>query len=157
MKKTLILFLACFSIHFTSVAQDCACLTTEVMDNTVTACDIIVGTVTTVSTTSELQNAINEANNSGGDMTILIEDGTYPIASTAQYPYITASNVVFRSASGNRDAVIITGQGMTEVAPGTEIGFYAVGDNITIADLTIRDLGNHGIAVTGYHLFVCRP
>ncbi len=87
-------------------------------------------------------------------MTILIEDGTYPIASPSWYPYITASNVVFRSVSGNRDAVILTGTGMSSVAPSTEIGISCVGDNITIADLTIRDVGNHGISTRGDSMFV---
>lgn len=87
-------------------------------------------------------------------MTILIRDGVYPVASTSWYPYITASNLVIRSLSGDRDAVIITGQGMKSVAPKVEIGLYAVGDSITIADLTIREVGNHGIAATGEFLFV---
>jgi len=115
---------------------------------------MLVGDVDTVSTTAELRSAIIKANNQGGNMTILIEDGTYPVASTSWYPYITASNVVIRSLSGNRNNVIISGQGMKDVAPKVEIGIYAVGDSITIADLTIKDVGNHGIAATGEHLFV---
>lgn len=98
--------------------------------------------------------AINQANSNGGNTTILIADGSYQIASTSWYPYVTASNMVFRSQSGNRDNVILHGSGNASVSPDTEIGIYAVGDNITIADLTIREVGNHAIAVTGDSLFV---
>ena len=126
-------------------AQNCGCTIAQVESNTVESCQIIIGEVVVVSNTQELRNAIIQAND-GGNLTVLIEDGTYPIASTSWYPYITGSNLVFRSASGNRDAVILTGQGMQDVAPGTEIVMSLVGDNITIADLTIRDCGNHGIS-----------
>lgn len=136
------------------IAQECNCTVTDVENNTVAPCTIVVGSVDTVSTVLEFRSAINSANASGGNKTILIENGTYQVASTTSYPYITASNLVIRSLSGNRDSVILTGNGMVDVAPGTEIGLYAVGDSITIADLTIRDVGNHGIAVTGEYLYV---
>ena len=128
--------------HFCCLAaQDCSCTISQVENNTVESCELIVGSITTVSTVSEFYTAVNQANNTGGNMTILFENGTYPLASTSQYPYITASNMVFRSVSGNRDSVIITGQGMQNIAPDTEIGIYLVGDNITVADLTIRNVG----------------
>ena len=156
MRNSILFFLIYFCIQssFQLQAQDCRCTIKDVESNTVEPCNSIIGDVVTVSTTSELRSAIIEANASGGNMTILLEDGTYPIASSSWYPYITASNLVFRSASGNRDAVIWTGTGMHDVSPGVEIGIFAVGDNITIADLTIRDVGNHGIAATGENLFV---
>jgi Secretion system C-terminal sorting domain len=154
--KKLIFLLIAIALLFSSrmFAQDCNCTIAEVENNTVYPCNFIVGTVDTVTTTSELKNAIIQANATGGNRTILIADGTYQIASTSWYPYITASNVVFRSLSGNRDAVILTGNGMADVAPDVEIGIFAVGDNITVADLTLRGFGNHGIAVSGDSLFV---
>lgn len=135
-------------------AQDCDCNIMEVENNTVTPCDLVIGTTITVSSAAAFNNAINQANNNGGNLTILITDGTYQVASTSSYPYLTASNVVIRSLSGNRDAVVLTGNGMVDVAPETENGIFCVGDNITIADLTIRDVGNHGIAVSGDNLYV---
>jgi hypothetical protein len=141
-------------IPFDSVSQDCKCTVDEVASNTVESCNLIIGTTDTVYTAAELRSAIIKANQNGGSMTILIADGTYAIASTSWYPYITASNMVIRSLSGMRNAVILTGQGMKDVAPNTENGLFAVGNNITIADLTIKDVGNHGISVTGEHLFV---
>jgi len=151
--KTVIFLLSFLSISSFITAQECACTVSQVASNTVVSSDLIVGEVIQVATTSELKSAISSANQNGGNVTILIEDGTYPIASSASYPYITASNVVFRSVSGNRDAVILTGTGMASQS-GTENGIFAVGDNITIADLTIRDVANHGISVSGDNLFV---
>ena len=148
---TQIIFILFF--HLNIVAQDCGCTVDQVQSNTVEPCDLIIGTVIEVATLQELRNAINQANNAGGDLSILIADGTYPIASTASFPYITADNVVFRSQSGNRDAVIISGQGMVPTSS-TEDGFLIAGNNVTIADLTIRDVGNHGIQVSGHNLLV---
>jgi hypothetical protein len=87
-------------------------------------------------------------------MTILLADGSYEIASPISYPYITASHLIIRSASGNRDNVILHGEGMKDVAPNTEDGLHVAGDHVTIADLTIKDVGNHGIQVSGHHLLV---
>ena len=156
MKTALPFFTLLFMSGFTCTvfAQPCSCTIAEVQNNSVIPCDLVIGQIINVSTTNELYNAINQVNANGGNMTVLLADGTYPIASPTWYPYITASNVVFRSASGNRDAVILTGTGMKSVSPGVENVIYFVGDNNTIADLTIRDVGNHGIAVEGDSLFV---
>ena len=137
-------------------AQNCDCTLEQVINNTVIPCEYSEGTIDTVYTTEELRAFINfaNANNALVPRTVLIADGTYPIATTSWYPYITASNVIFRSLSGNRDACILTGEGMRSVNPETENGIFAVGDNITIANLTIKDLGNHGISVTGDNLYV---
>ncbi|MDF1695895.1 MAG: right-handed parallel beta-helix repeat-containing protein, partial [Saprospiraceae bacterium] len=152
--KNVYFYLICLLFPIQGMTQTCSCTLSEVENNMVSPCDLVIGTTTTVNTTAELKTAINQANSSGGNMTILIANGTYPIASTASYPYITASNVVFRSLSGQRDSVILTGTGMASVAPLTENVFYIVGNNVTIADLTIKDVGNHGIAVQGDNLFV---
>jgi len=136
------------------IAQNCSCTITQIESNTVAPCEITIGTEVTVSSVAEFKNAISQANSSGGNMTILITDGTYEVASTASYPYLTASDVVIRSVSGNRDAVVLTGGGMRDVLPATENGIYVVGNNVTIADLTIKEVGNHAIAVIGDNLYV---
>jgi len=130
-------------------AQDCGCTINQIENNTVAPCNLTIGTVVNVSSAQQFKDAISQANNNGGNMTILIADGTYQVASLDSYPYLTANNVVIRSQSGNRDAVILTGGGMRDVLPATENGIYAVGNNITIADLTIKEVGNHAIAVQG--------
>ena len=155
--KIILFLLLSFSFQSTSLsAQDCECNIDQVLNNTVEPCDYTIGSTDTVYTTEQLRNAITfvNANNANIERTILIADGTYPIATTSWYPYITASNVVFRSLSGNRDACILTGQGMRDVNPETENGIFAVGDNITIANLTLKELGNHAIQVTGNNLYV---
>ncbi|MEM9545452.1 MAG: hypothetical protein AAGA77_05740 [Bacteroidota bacterium] len=153
MKKTFILF-TLLILSFFVQAQTCNCTVKDVENNAVCPLDTVHGMIDTVSTVAEFKNAINQANSSGGNRTILIENGTYALASTSSYPYITGSNIIFRSLSGNRDSVIITGTGMASVSPLTENGIYAVGDNIIISDLTIKDVGNHGIAVHGDNLLV---
>ena len=149
-------FILFYLLAYGTVAhsQNCNCTISDVENNSVNPCDIIIGKIDTVTTTSELRTAMSLANDSGGNRTILIADGTYQIASTVSYPYITASNVVFRSLSGNRDAVVLRGEGMKSVDPLVESGFYIVGNNVTIADLTIKEVGNHGIAGHGDNLFV---
>jgi len=151
MKTILTTFLVCISFFLqaqnTIVDNLCGCTVSEVENNNVKSLDTIVGTVVNVSTVNELWDAFNLANNSGGNMTILIEDGTYPVASTSSYPYLTAQNLVIRSASGNRDAVILTGQGMQDVSPQTEIILSLQGNNVVIADLTLRNTGNHAISI----------
>lgn len=134
-------------------AQTCGCTIQEVQKNIVSSCNSTIGKTITVSTVSAIRNAINQANATGGNMTILIEDGYYQIASTTSYPYITGNNIVIRSVSGKRDQVILSGGGMKPTSS-TENVLGIAGNHITIADLTIQDCGNHGIQVSGHHLIV---
>src|SRR4030095_10225067 len=101
-------------------AQSCSCTVLQVQANTVSPCELIQGVVLNVNSSTAFRNAINQANANGGNMTILIADGSYEIASPISYPYITASNLIIRSASGNRDKVIIHVGGLKEVAPTTK-------------------------------------
>ena len=136
-------------------AMGCSCTIAEVEDNAVSPCNYTIGTTVTVATASEFRAAISLANSSGGNMTILIEDGSYEVATISSYPYITASNLVIRSLSGNRDAVVLYGNGMAETPENQTVNLlFAVGDNITIADLTLQETANNAIAVTGENLFV---
>ena len=142
------------TVRITVNAQDCGCTSTQVQTNTAAPCGRTIGEVVTVGSAGEIRAAIDRANREGGNLTILISNGTYRIASSASFPYLTASNVVIRSLSGNRDSVILEGGGMKDVSPATEDGLLIAGDHVTIADLTIREVGNHGIQVSGHHLLV---
>lgn len=98
------------------------------------------GTAVTVSTVIELVNAAQQANASG-NLTILIEDGTYTLS---EMLWISGNNVTFRSRSGNRDAVVIRGQG---ISGNVSHIFNVPGDNFTAADMTIGWVANHAIQI----------
>lgn len=97
-------------------------------------------TVVTVSSLSAIQNAIASAT---GPKTIYLTSGVYPVTPDS-FIAIHKSDITLRSLSGNRDDVVIQGQGM---AAGGDVGhgIYITASNITIADLTVRDTQNHGI------------
>src|SRR5678816_3272180 len=63
------------------LAQSCSCTVFQVQANTVSPCELIVGTVVNVNSATAFRNAINQANTNGGNMTILLADGSYEIAS----------------------------------------------------------------------------
>ncbi len=96
------------------------------------------GNIVNVSTEAELWNAVNTAQT--GD-TILLADGTYNLGQNGHYVWIDTPNVTLRSASGNREAVILD-----DNYAGTEIISVAA-SNVTIADVTIKRAGTHPIHV----------
>jgi len=88
--------------------------------------------------TGQLQSIVAAAQS--GD-TISLADGTYALGGA--YLWIDTPNVTLRSASGNRDAVVLDGN-----YQGSEIVTVAASD-VTIADLTIQRAYTHPIHVTG--------
>lgn len=97
-------------------------------------------TTETVSNTSGLQNAINTAT---GPKTIWLQTGTYSV-DTSGWITVTNPDITIRSLTGNRDDVIIQGVGM---GPKPGFGIQVYESRVTIADLTIRDVGYHTIQV----------
>ncbi|MDY7042386.1 MAG: hypothetical protein SVX38_16140, partial [Chloroflexota bacterium] len=94
------------------------------------------GNVVNVSSVIELQNAVNTA--TPGD-TILVADGIYNL--NGVYLRFDVPDVTLRSASGNREQVVLDGNYVT-----TEIA-QIVASNVTIADLTLREAYYHPIHV----------
>ncbi len=94
------------------------------------------GATVSVDTVTELQNAVNTA---VSGQTILIADGIYNL--NGVYLRIDVPNVTLRSASGNREAVVLDGNYIT-----TEI-IQVVASNVTVADVTLREAYNHPIHV----------
>jgi len=94
------------------------------------------GNTVTVSTATELTNAINSA---AADTTILLNDGTYNVRDLQ----LDTSGLTLRSVSGNRDTVILDG----EYQGGSILNVRA--DHVTIADLTIKRSWYHPIHVGG--------
>ena len=104
------------------------------------------GTVIQVDTVAELQAAVASL---ASDTTILVADGTYDLTNTLNFRHV--NNVVLRSASGNRDAVILRGKGMSNANYGNVphvIAIYGSND-VLVADLTLRDAYFHLIQVHG--------
>jgi|GEM_PF-486294 len=75
------------------------------------------------------------------DTEILLADGDYQM--TRYAVYLTQAGLTIRSASGDRDAVTIRGQGY---GVGGE-GLMLAGAGITIADLSMTAIRNHAIAI----------
>lgn len=126
-------------------------------------------TIVTVNSLTALQNEIN---NASGPKTIYISPGIYdgttsPYAGSGIGIQVRNSNITIRSTTGNPDDVVIDmGQwnancGYYGDYPGVQMGFviadYLLGindtlENITIADITIRDARYHNIQIQGeYH------
>jgi hypothetical protein len=95
------------------------------------------GTVVNVSTVSELVDAVNQAQPS---TTILVADGTYNL--DGAYLRIDAPGVVLRSASGNREMVVLDGNYDT-----TEI-IQIVASGVIVADLTLKEAYYHPIHIS---------
>ncbi len=98
------------------------------------------GTLVTVSNAAELRNAVEQANQQG-NMTIQLEDGSYTLDDML---WISGSRITFRSRSGNRNAVVLRGQGMRG---GVSHIFNVAGSEFTAADLTLGWVANHGIQI----------
>jgi hypothetical protein len=93
---------------------------------------------TDVATVSELQNAIEEANN-GGDPEILLLPGTYQLKGI--YMRLTREGVTVAGKNGIREDVIVDGEYIT-----TEI-FQIAASHITVKDLTLKRARYHPIHV----------
>ena len=96
--------------------------------------DIIVP----VSTEADLWNAANAAQ---PHTTILLADGTYNLGANGHYVWIDTPYLTLRSASGNREAVILD-----DNYSGTEI-VTILASNVTVADITIKRAGTYPIHI----------
>jgi len=94
------------------------------------------GAVVDVSSVAQLQEAVN---NAASGITIRIADGVYDLDGV--YLRLDVPGVTLRSASGDREAVILDGNYVT-----TEI-VQVVASDVTIADLTLREALYHPIHV----------
>jgi hypothetical protein len=101
------------------------------------------GTVVNVSSVSALQSAVA---NVKSNQTIVIAPGTYNLTSTL-WINGTFSNVTVRGATNNRDDVVLMGKGMGVASDTVPFGIWSGGNvtNLTIANLTIRDVYQHPI------------
>jgi hypothetical protein len=76
--------------------------------------------------------------------TILLADGTYNLRRAID---IATPNVTVRGEHGDPERVTLRGRGMTGDSVG--VGLSVSAAHVTIADVTIRDLGYHAVQVRG--------
>ena len=102
-------------------------------------------TTINVNTAAALQSAVETANSAGGNRIISVADGTYTLSDTL---YVNAPNVSIVGASGNRDAVIIQGTGMSATASvGTIIRVAASGFQLRY--VTLQKSKYHLVQIAG--------
>ncbi|MCH7227314.1 hypothetical protein [Haloferula sp. A504] len=119
------------------------------------------GLAVTVKTIRELELAINAANSAAKPATVLLADGVYTLRSAALH--LDCDGLVIRSASGNRDKVIVRGPDQGPKATAAHI-FLVSASDVVIADLTLGYCRFHGIQVrgeephnaSGLHVHNCR-
>ena len=99
------------------------------------------GSTVTVSTEADLRY---QAHNAAPGTTILVSAGTYNLQDAI---YVVNDCITIRGATGNRDDVILDGGGMLTWTHTHVIAIDA--DDVTIADLTIRNGDEHGVSVQG--------
>jgi hypothetical protein len=96
-----------------------------------------------VSTTQQLLQAVD---NLKSNTTILIAPGTYQLTRTVHVREV--NHVVIRGETGNRDDVVLLGDGMTNANTNAPTAILVrLADNVTIADLTIRNTFYHSISL----------
>jgi hypothetical protein len=97
------------------------------------------GKITCVSTIDELRNAL-QADSEGE--TILLADGVYDVA--GGFLRLDRDGLSLRGASGDPSKVILKGKGF-KVHDRAEELIKVEAKSVTIADLTIRDVGSNGL------------
>jgi len=99
----------------------------------------------TVNNESELRTAVNVANSSGGNTTILVSDGVYTLTDTL---YINTPNVTLSGKTGNRANAIIQGDAMSANAKVGNL-LRVTGSGFKLNGLTLRRSGWHLIQIVG--------
>jgi len=97
------------------------------------------GTVVTVSTEAALRD---QAYNAASGTTIVIEAGVYNMQ---DFVHMQNDGITLRGETGDRDDIILDFGGMTS----GHFGIYVDADDVTIADLTIRNARDHGVSING--------
>ncbi len=108
--------------------------------------DLNRGEVHRVKTVAELKRALEAANRAKTASTLLLENGAYVLDVPALE--IQCPGLVVRSASGDREAVVVRGPDEGTNASVASV-FLVSADGVTIADLTLGYCRHHGIQVRG--------
>jgi hypothetical protein len=84
----------------------------------------------------------DQAYNAAAGTTLLIQAGVYNMQ---DFVHVVHDGVSLRGATGNRGDVILDFGGMS----GGHFGILVEADDVTIADLTIRNANDHGVSIQG--------
>ncbi len=103
------------------------------------------GVLDSVGSISELISAIQAANTSNGNRTILLQPGLYQLTNNLPFISENMSNLTIRGITGNRDDVVIKGMGWSNNSV-THV-FSVAADSFTVADMTIGEVFYHPIQV----------
>ncbi|MDM8553168.1 right-handed parallel beta-helix repeat-containing protein [Desulfococcaceae bacterium HSG7] len=103
---------------------------------------LAVPTGSTVSVNTEAELRL-QASSAAPDTVIMIEAGTYLMQDVI---HVVNNGIVLRGGTGNRDDVILDFGGMDGEG---HFGILVDGDDVTIADLTIRNANDHGVSIQG--------
>lgn len=98
-----------------------------------------------VGSSEELYAAIDKANSTPLKVSIFLQDGLYNINRRLN---LIGDGISISSTSGDRDAVILSGQGMKKRA-NVEVLFDIYGSDISISGVTMSSVGNHLVQVRG--------
>ena len=102
------------------------------------------GNVVTVSTLAGLQNAVA---NLASNTTVMIQPGTYHLTGTLRIRN-NVTNVALRGATGNREDVVIVGDGMA--VPGIPHGITCENaQDVLIANLSVGEVQYHPVQLQG--------
>ena len=96
----------------------------------------------TVGDVDGLVAAIENANN-GGPAEIILQDGIYNLSNGL---WVSGQGITVRSESGDRNAVVIQGEGMYG---GVTHVFWVAGNDFTVRDVTLGNVANHAVQVFG--------
>ena len=88
----------------------------------------------------ELIDAVKYANSLGGNITVLLENGMYTLNSGFA---ISSDNITFRGMSGDREFVVVRGQGMAGSV--TDL-FTVFSDGFVVADMTIGWVSGNAVS-----------
>jgi hypothetical protein len=104
------------------------------------------GEVVYVSNTLELLNAISKAK---PNSTIMLEEGVYQLVDTLT---LNKEGLTLRGAPQDRSKVVLVGRGFKGDGKfGPDMGIYInEADNITVANLTLKDFRLHAISIHGH-------
>jgi hypothetical protein len=143
MNKVQLLFLSLFgvlSIIGTTTQSDLkASSETAVATNYCPPLPPPAGNIININNQADL---INQAYNAPANSTLLIAPGIYNMSN---FLHIAHDGLTLRGQTGNRSDIILDFGGMV----GGYFGTYIDADDVTIADLTIRNAADHGVSING--------